>query len=85
MSDNDEAAATTPLDSLKDTVGSRVTVRTKADQLIEGTLAGVDEHMNLTLAVSSATDNHDTDDDHRLVRGTRVVTITHPPIGSETT
>lgn len=82
MSDTEDAAAITPLDTLEDTIGSQVTVRTKAGQLIDGTLAGYDEHMNLTL--TTATDDPETDDDHRLIRGSRVVAITHPPIEDET-
>lgn len=82
MSDTEDAAATTPLDAIEDTIGSQVTVRTKTGQLIDGTLAGYDEHMNLTL--TAATDDSEADDDHRLIRGTRVVAITHPPIKDET-
>lgn len=74
---------TAPLATLEEMIGSPVTVRTKAGQLIEGTLAGYDEHLNLTLEAGPATDNHDTEDDPRLIRGNRVVSITHPPIERE--
>ncbi len=71
---------TAPLATLEEMIGIPVTVRTKAGQLIDGTLAGYDEHLNLTLEAGPATDSHDTDDDPRLIRGNRVVSITHPPI-----
>ncbi len=77
MHNTDPAA---PLATLEDTLGNPVTVRTKAGQLIDGTLAGYDEHLNLTLEAGPATDDYDTEDDPRLIRGNRVVAITHPPI-----
>lgn len=61
-------------------LGTPVTIRTKAGQLIDGTLAGYDEHLNLTLEAGPVTDDHDTEDEPRLIRGNRVVSITHPPI-----
>lgn len=75
---NTDAAA--PLAVLEDTIGTPVTVRTKAGQLIDGILAGYDEHLNLTLDAAPATDDHETADEPRLIRGNRVVSITHPPI-----
>lgn len=60
MTTTDPAA---PLAVLEDTIGTPVTVRTKAGQLIDGILAGYDEHLNLTLDAAPATDDHETADE----------------------
>lgn len=78
MNNTDPAA---PLATLEDTIGKPVTVRTKAGEFIQGILAGYDEHLNLTLE-ATPTDDHE-DDEPNLIRGDRVVSITHPPIERE--
>lgn len=79
MSETDPAAPLAVLDTM---LSKPVTVRTKAGQRVRGTLAGYDEHLNLTLEAGPATDDRDTDEP-RLLRGNRVVSITHPPIDRE--
>lgn len=76
MSETDPTAPLAVLDTM---LSKPVTVRTKAGQHVQGTLAGYDEHLNLTLEAGPVTDDLDTDEP-QLLRGNRVVSITHPPI-----
>ncbi len=59
MSETDPAAPLAVLDTM---LSKPVTVRTKAGQHVQGTLAGYDEHLNLTLEAGPATDDRDTDE-----------------------
>lgn len=80
-----ETSAPAPLATLETMLSEPVTVRTNAGRYIHGTLIGYDEHLNLTLKGDTSPADDDIDDDHHLIRGNRVVSITHPPTDTPAT
>ncbi|MFC6965245.1 LSM domain-containing protein [Halocatena marina] len=87
----------TPFDILDITIGNEVTVMVKTGEAVHGTLAGYDQHLNITLTgvddcpMATATDDQTTGsrDELLVIRGQMVVSIAQPSIdvsvASETT
>lgn len=81
MTEADGTESTPPLEALDTMLGKTVTVRTKAGQLVQGTLADYDEHMNLTLgnvdAIPPSLPTTNAGDGSIVVRGTQIQSVTH--------